>query len=326
MITYVDGNLFKSPAHVLVNTVNTVGVMGKGVAKEFKRLFPDMFQKYRDLCEEKKFDIGNLFLYRTDNKWVLNFPTKKHWRSPSRPEYIDKGLQKLVSIYLDMGIYDLAMPLIGCGHGELDWPTQVKPIVEKYMKTLPVNVFVYVYASGQAPVPEHRNVPEMETWLRSEPAHLPFAEVWLDLLQVLEQQTEFRTLAGKNNKFQAAAVEDPQGILIKTDRTKAFFDASDLLDFLAATKVLRLHIAPDCSVRTVSKILLPDAYLRRTRLCGGGKHVRIVRTSMERLQDHRPAIRATATDQLNEPVPCRQQHISLGKQMCLTSASRTING
>ena len=231
MITYVDGNLFKSPAHVLVNTVNTVGVMGKGVAKEFKRLFPDMFQKYRDLCEEKKFDIGNLFLYRTDNKWVLNFPTKKHWRSPSRPEYIDKGLQKLVSIYLDMGIYDLAMPLIGCGHGELDWPTQVKPIVEKYMKTLPVNVFVYVYASGQAPVPEHRNVPEMETWLRSEPAHLPFAEVWLDLLQVLEQQTEFRTLAGKNNKFQAAAVEDPQGILIKTDRTKAFFDASDLLDF-----------------------------------------------------------------------------------------------
>ena len=110
MITYVNGNLFKSPAHVLVNTVNTVGVMGKGVAKEFKRLFPDMFKQYRNLCENNKLDIGNLFLYRTENKWVLNFPTKKHWRNPSRPEYIEKGLKKLVSIYLDVGIYDLAMP------------------------------------------------------------------------------------------------------------------------------------------------------------------------------------------------------------------------
>ena len=148
MITYVNGDLFKSPAHVLVNTVNTVGVMGKGVAKEFKTLFPDMFRQYRNLCEDKKLDIGNLFLYRTDNKWVLNFPTKKHWRNPSRPEYIEKGLQKLVSIYLDVGIYDVAMPLIGCGHGELDWPTQVKPIVEKYMKRLPIDVFVYLPAPG----------------------------------------------------------------------------------------------------------------------------------------------------------------------------------
>ncbi len=85
MITYVSGDLFKTPARVLVNTVNTVGVMGKGVAKEFKRLFPQMFQEYRGACENKKFDIGNLFLYKTPNKWVLNFPTKRHWRNPSRP-------------------------------------------------------------------------------------------------------------------------------------------------------------------------------------------------------------------------------------------------
>ena len=231
MITYVRGNLFKSPAHVLVNTVNTVGVMGKGVAKEFKRLFPDMFRQYRDLCEDKKFGIGNLFLYKTDNKWVLNFPTKQHWRNPSRPEYIEKGLQKLVSIYLDVGIYDLAMPLLGCGNGELDWPTQVEPIFEKYMKNLPVNVFVYLYAHGQVPIPEHHDVAAMDAWLRSEPANLPFDEVWLDLLQVLEQKTEFQTLAKKNNKFHATASEDPKGILIESSGRKAFVDASDLFDF-----------------------------------------------------------------------------------------------
>ena len=231
MITYVNGNLFESPAHVLVNTVNTVGVMGKGVAKEFKRLFPDMFRQYRDLCEQKKFDIGNLFLHKTDNKWILNFPTKKHWRNPSRPEYIEKGLQKFVSSYLDAGIYDLAMPLLGCGHGELDWPTQVGPIVEKYLKNHPVNVFVYSYTPGQLAIPEHRNVGLMEAWLRSEPEHLPFAEVWLDLLQVLKRKTEFQTLAGKNNKFQATACEDPQGILIESGSKKAFIDASDILDF-----------------------------------------------------------------------------------------------
>ena len=98
MITYVSGDLFESPARVLVNTVNTVGVMGKGIAKEFKILFPEMFQRYRELCETRQFNIGNLYLYKTPHKWILNFPTKKHWRSPSRPEYIEEGLRKLVSV------------------------------------------------------------------------------------------------------------------------------------------------------------------------------------------------------------------------------------
>ena len=80
------------------------------------------------------------------------------------------------------------------------------------------------------PIPEHRNIKGMEDWLRSEPLHLPFAEVWLDLVRVLEQKTEFQTLAGKN-KFKAIAFEDPQGILIEADSKKFFVDASDLLDF-----------------------------------------------------------------------------------------------
>jgi len=127
MIMYVTGNLFQSPAQVLVNTVNTVGVMGKGVALEFKRLFPDMFLRYRELCEGGEFKIGQLWLYKTPNKWVLNFPTKKHWRYPSRVEYITAGLQTFCRNYARLGIHSIAFPPLGCGHGQLDFETQVRP-------------------------------------------------------------------------------------------------------------------------------------------------------------------------------------------------------
>ena len=78
MITYIACDLFKSPARVLVNTVNTVGVMGKGIAKDFKQVYPEMFSQYQRICEKGSFDIGTLWLYKTPNKWVLNFPTKRH--------------------------------------------------------------------------------------------------------------------------------------------------------------------------------------------------------------------------------------------------------
>ena len=231
MITYVSGDLFKSPARVLVNTVNTVGVMGKGVARQFKRLFPDMFRKYRDLCEKREFDVGQLYLYKTSNKWVLNFPTKKHWRNPSKPEYIEKGLQKLVSIYYTAGIYDLAMPLIGCGNGELDWAKQVRPYVERYLKNLPINVFIYSYNESTSAIPEHRDIAAIKAWIRSEPENLPFTEVWHDLVQILENKAEFLTLARANTPFKAIPIQTPQGILIQSSGRRGFINADVLLDF-----------------------------------------------------------------------------------------------
>lgn len=143
MISYVSGNLFQSPAQVLVNTVNTVGVMGKGIAFDFKRLFPEMYQQYRELCEQNQFKIGMLWLYKSPNKWVLNFPTKKHWRHPSHVEYIEAGLQKFVNSYTNLGIHSIAFPSLGCGNGQLDFETQVKPLMEKYLRNLPIEVFIY---------------------------------------------------------------------------------------------------------------------------------------------------------------------------------------
>ena len=154
MLTYLDISLFESPAQTLVNTVNTVGVMGKGIAAEFKKRYPEMYQEYRRLCEAKKLDVGKLYIYRTANKIVVNFPTKTSWRQRSRVEYIEAGLQKFVDHYIDYGISSISFPRLGCGHGELDWERQVQPIMERYLQPLPIPVYIHLYPKGKEPIPE----------------------------------------------------------------------------------------------------------------------------------------------------------------------------
>ncbi len=179
MITYVLGDLFTSPASMLVNTVNTVGVMGKGLAKEFKAYFPEMFDEYQKLCEDGRLTIGRLYLYRSLHKSVLNFPTKRHWRQKSRIEDIEAGLRTFASHYTTYGITDIAFPQLGCGNGELDWETQVQPLMEQYLSALPIEIYIHIYDVSS--VPEHRNVAKMKQWLRSEPASMSFQEVLDDL-------------------------------------------------------------------------------------------------------------------------------------------------
>ena len=194
MITYVDFSLFESPAKVLVNTVNTVGVMGKGIAKEFKRIYPEMFTDYQQLCEREQLGLGQLWLYKTPHKWILNFPTKKHWRSPSKPEYIEAGLQKFVQIYQEARVTSISFPLLGCGNGELDWKTQVKPLMKQYLERLPIEIFVHLFQASSSIVPEHLNPVATKKWLRSQPQSLAFAEVWDDLVAVIGTKRQFVTL------------------------------------------------------------------------------------------------------------------------------------
>lgn len=149
MLTYISINLFKSPAQTLVNTVNTVGVMGKGIAKTFKQLYPEMYQEYRQLCQEKRLTTGKLHIYRTPNKIVVNFPTKQHWRKPSKIEYIEAGLEEFVKVYGRYGISSVSFPQLGCGNGELDWDQQVKPVMEHHLKNLPIPVYIHLYPAGQ---------------------------------------------------------------------------------------------------------------------------------------------------------------------------------
>jgi len=196
MITYVVGDLFRSPAKVLVNTVNVVGVMGKGIAYDFKRIYPEMFEQYQYYCESGMLDIGKLWLYKTPHKWILNFPTKKHWRNKSKVEYIEAGLRKFADTYDSKGIVSVSFPMLGCGNGELNWDIQVQPLMEEILKPLPIEIYVHLYRPNARFVPEHRNIREIKRWLQSKPRFLPFAEFWDDVKHVAGSAKTFVTFDG----------------------------------------------------------------------------------------------------------------------------------
>jgi O-acetyl-ADP-ribose deacetylase (regulator of RNase III) len=214
MVLYIKDNLFESPAKVLVNTVNIVGVMGRGIALTFKKIYPDMFKQYQKLCENTKFHLGSLWLYKTSHKWILNFPTKKHWRQPSKPEYIEKGLRKFISTYSSMGITSIAFPQLGCGNGELDWETVVHPLMKKYLLKLPIDIFIYIY-DKKILTPEHKDIAVMSAWLRTEPRMLAFEEMWLDLSKTIGDGINLTMWEGKDG-FRVALCNRPErGLFIK---------------------------------------------------------------------------------------------------------------
>jgi O-acetyl-ADP-ribose deacetylase (regulator of RNase III) len=254
MILYVQGDLFQSPAQVLVNTVNTVGVMGKGVALQFKRHFPEMYTKYRELCEKGDFNVGSLWLYKTPNKWVLNFPTKRHWRQPSRIEYVESGMKKFVETYSSMGIHSIAFPPLGCGNGQLDFRSQVQPLMEKYLQPLPIEVFVYPEKDNA--FVEHLHPDEMRGWLRTEPQSMPFSEVWEDINAILDENNEYKTVAN-NNSFSAYIFHDPLGIRVVVAERQYILPYEKLLSLWQQLRTYGFsmrHIAPGID-RQVSYVL-----------------------------------------------------------------------
>ena len=180
-LTYVEGDLLTSPAQTLVNTVNLVGVMGKGIALRFKQVYPEMFREYQEACRTGAIAVGRPWIYRTPRKWIMNFPTKRHWRQRSRIEDIEAGLDTFVRTYASEGIHSVAFPALGCGNGELPWD-EVRPLMERYLKALPIDVFIYP-PLPKTVTPEHRVPNELREWLRSEPAALPVAEVWDDFVE-----------------------------------------------------------------------------------------------------------------------------------------------
>ena len=122
MITYVVGDLFSS-AKVLVNTVNTVGVMGKGIARDFKRIYPEMFRIPDTIARTRHVRrLGKLWLYKTPHKWILNFPTKKHWRNKSKDRiHRSWACRSLPIRMMPKASVSISFPMLGCGNGELDW-------------------------------------------------------------------------------------------------------------------------------------------------------------------------------------------------------------
>jgi O-acetyl-ADP-ribose deacetylase (regulator of RNase III) len=142
-IQYQKGDIFASNAQVIVNPVNCKGVMGRGLALVFKERYPAMFATYQEECKTGKLRIGRPTLYRESTPWILNFPTKDHWRLPSKMEYLEKGLEYLVANYQKAGIKSIAFPKLGAGNGELSWD-EVGPLMAKYLGQLDIDVNIFI--------------------------------------------------------------------------------------------------------------------------------------------------------------------------------------
>lgn len=147
MIEIIKGNIFTSNAQTIVNTINCVGVMGVGIAFEFRLRYPEMYVKYVELCKVNQLKIGTLWLYKSSNKWVLNFPTKIDWKHESRIEYLEKGLDKFVSTYKSKGIESIAFPLLGASNGGI--PEEISlDIMNHYLSNCDIKIEIYKYDSS----------------------------------------------------------------------------------------------------------------------------------------------------------------------------------
>lgn len=147
MIKFITGDLLRSDAEALVNTVNTVGVMGKGIALQFKEAFPHNNKVYVQACKNKELEPGKLIAVLDSNlifgeKLIINFPTKVHWRNPSKMEYIADGLSALREMIIEKGIKRIAIPPLGAGNGGLKWE-DVKPLIISSLEGIDVDVQIY---------------------------------------------------------------------------------------------------------------------------------------------------------------------------------------
>ena len=148
MLSITTGNLFSSQCQTLVNTVNCVGVMGAGIALEFKLRYPEMFVRYVEHCRSKRIDIGKLWLYKppqSDKQWVLNFPTKRDWKHPSKIEYLQKGLQRFVETYEQRGIQSVAFPILGSQNGKIPESESIA-VMARYLYQCDVDIEIYRYS------------------------------------------------------------------------------------------------------------------------------------------------------------------------------------
>lgn len=160
MITITEGNLLKADAEALVNTVNCVGHMGKGIALQFKKAFPENYEAYRKACAADEVQPGSMFIYATGTmfkpRYIINFPTKRHWRGKSRYEDIEMGLKALVEDIQRLGIQSVAVPPLGCGLGGLDWQ-RVRKMIESAFSDVP-NIEVHLFAPGKTPPAQEMSV------------------------------------------------------------------------------------------------------------------------------------------------------------------------
>lgn len=223
MIIYHRTSILESTAKTAVNTVNCVGVMGKGLAHSYKARHPKMFKTYKKYCDEGLFEPGKLWLWKGAEQWILNFPTKKHWRSPSRIEWIESGLSKFVDTYEERGITHISFPKLGCGNGNLSWDT-VRPIMEHYLNPLPIEIWIHDHQVDLG-MPEH-----LEHFVASQackPLPLSKEELW-ENIQFIERKVG-DNLVDFDNKQSFAIDTKEDSVVFKDNSSEARIDLDEIL-------------------------------------------------------------------------------------------------
>ena len=186
------GDILKSKAQTLVNTVNCVGIMGKGIALEFKNRFPEMFKDYTKQCDRKEIRIGQPYLYKSLlGPQIANFPTKEHWKSVSKVNDIEHGLDYLLAHYKEWGVTSIAIPPLGCGNGQLEWKV-VGPLIYSRAKQMDIPVEIYApYGTSPAELTESfletagESMKPDTSSLRNK--RLPFNPAWVGLVEILHR-------------------------------------------------------------------------------------------------------------------------------------------
>jgi len=175
MTRFTQGNLLDAPVEAVVNTVNTVGVMGKGIALMFKERFPENFAAYETACKTGEVEVGRMFVQAgvelEGPRWIINFPTKKHWRQPTQLAWVESGLVALKQVIRERNIHSIALPPLGCGNGGLEWSV-VRPKIEAALADL-ADVDVVVYE----PITKYQNVAKKKGVEALTPARALIAEM-----------------------------------------------------------------------------------------------------------------------------------------------------
>jgi O-acetyl-ADP-ribose deacetylase (regulator of RNase III)/uncharacterized protein YwgA len=217
MVKVLIGNLFESKAQTLVNTVNCVGVMGKGVALEFKKRFPEMFEDYERRCQRREVKLGRPYLFkRLVPPWILNFPTKDHWRSVANLEAIVEGLKYLLNHYKEWDIISLAVPPLGCGQGQLEWRV-VGPTLYRYLSKMDIPIELYApygtpheelrldFLQGNLSAKENGSAMPEPHWIK------PSSVALVEILQRLEEQP-YHPPVGRTTFQKIAYVATEEGL------------------------------------------------------------------------------------------------------------------
>lgn len=192
MLTIVYGDLLMSPARVLVNPVNTVGTMAGDLGEDLRQVYPAMFAEYQRLCEADQLNIGQVMLYRTPHKWILNLPVKRHYRANVRLDAVESGLRRIATLYAEQHFTSISLPAAELCDSPSDQPA-LMGLLRSYLGTLPI--MVYAHLPADPPLQEARhNITTLARWLHGTPQHVSFETFWRGIASIVRRHPEMTTL------------------------------------------------------------------------------------------------------------------------------------